>query len=308
MGFDATLQKFHVPNRLFSDDLNHTVMDIARKYQRTRGTTDIGPCKYKITIISNKVLPFQFEVQLNDTIKSINSKLQTLIYRKGWSGLCECDDDDTINNLYAPRILALQIKTYIHLTLKYYDKTLKIRKFASENLVNEIVEITENKIILSSLICKHDDYDEIKVIIHGFVRSIVNDIPSDDVLDIMTAYYFIKRNEIKIMKPLEDAMNNIVDNEVLFVYKDTNQQYIEYTDLGNDYFDIFVLTLTGKRLRIKVKTSNTIEDIKRSVFETEGIPVYRMVLIFNRTQLSNERNVIDCHIGPNSTLYLKMTM
>ena len=242
--------------------------------------------------------------------KETNHKieLQVLMYRNGSMGCTICNNDNTIEELYAPRILALKIESLVHLTLKYENKTAKIQKFASTNLVNEVAEITENKIILSALICAHDDYDQMKVIIYGFVRRIVNDVLSDDVMSLMVNYYYIARRVVNIFKALTDECHTIEDNDTITICKDTNKKYIEYADFGDESFNIFVRTLTCKTLTIGVKISSTIKDVKESIYHKEGIPLCAQSLVFRGMFISDDdMNMMECHIEPESTLHLMMS-
>ena len=69
-------------------------------------------------------------------------------------------------------------------------------------------------------------------------------------------------------------------------------------------FQIFVKTLTDKRLLLDVTSSSTVEDVKRLIQCREGIPTGQQRLLFAGSQLEDGRTLRDYKIQPKSTIHL----
>ena len=67
---------------------------------------------------------------------------------------------------------------------------------------------------------------------------------------------------------------------------------------------IFVLTLTGKIIDLKVELSDTIKDIKEKIHIKEHIPPDSQFLTFSGKELEDNLTLIDYNIKMGSTLLL----
>ena len=67
---------------------------------------------------------------------------------------------------------------------------------------------------------------------------------------------------------------------------------------------VFIKTLTGQTITVRVTPRDTVGDVKRKIFESEGIPVDRQRMIFVGEQLNDNHRLLDYRIEHESAVHL----
>lgn len=73
-------------------------------------------------------------------------------------------------------------------------------------------------------------------------------------------------------------------------------------------FQIFVKTLQGKNITLDVKSTDSVQSIKKQITDIEGIPEDQQRLVHNGKQLEDANTLQDYNIDAESTIHLVLRL
>ncbi|KAA6397807.1 MAG: putative Polyubiquitin [Streblomastix strix] len=98
------------------------------------------------------------------------------------------------------------------------------------------------------------------------------------------------------------------NKKILQEYNIKNEAILNLSQLMKDEIQIFVKTITGKTIVLKVEQQETIEEVKWKIQEKEKMPFDQLQLSFGGKQLDNWWTLRDYNIQKESTLNLEMRL
>ena len=168
----------------------------------------------------------------------------------------------------------LQIKTKkrifvgksFNINIKYYYnmdqyKTYSYTMFGPQKLAEIVNEMANNNVILSSLIIKIDNNHD--NIVYGYLRKHFGNNNDINMYHLISKYYCNNNTDLNIFLPLYD--NNIYTNTDLIIYKNYNEQYIEYDDINHDILIRVKFKDFDGEYSVKVKPKDKIADLMSAI-------------------------------------------
>ena len=138
----------------------------------------------------------------------------------------------------------LTISYKVYFNIKYfdsfhhivYDTNYSMHKIGVYNFKQDAFypvindKITENKVVLSSLILQKAQSPKDNLLIIGYLR---NEINVNDIIMIISRY-FLSNTFVDIYDHGIITKNNMTPNETFILYKDEGKQFIHYDDIKDD--------------------------------------------------------------------------
>uniref|UniRef100_A0A6B2LTB3 Ubiquitin-like domain-containing protein n=1 Tax=Arcella intermedia TaxID=1963864 RepID=A0A6B2LTB3_9EUKA len=69
-----------------------------------------------------------------------------------------------------------------------------------------------------------------------------------------------------------------------------------------------IRTLSGKSVKIELKSSQRIRDLKQLLYEKEGIPTEQQRLVYKGNVLGDDKCLLEYNIGNNSLIHLVLAL
>ena len=101
------------------------------------------------------------------------------------------------------------------------------------------------------------------------------------------------------------AGKQLEDNKTLAECKIINQSTIHLI-FNAIFIQIFIQTLTGKTIELKVASYDTIKTVKDLILKIKGIPPEHQRFIFEGKQLEDNKTLAECNIINQSTIHLAL--
>ena len=270
-----------------------------------------------------KISPYSITTQFESNLSLV--EIQKIKYFQNFTSIKECLNDIEIDNnrnkikieeqdnlliLKIP-ILKDEEEKYIEFIVNEKIKTkeeiiesqiwiIDKLKREKEEMKNNIDWIINNTNIIIN-IKKEEEIIPYTFKYSDTINSVIEKITSDK--------NYIKKYSCEMYRliDIDDKDHYLKYDSTLLENKIKNNMTFEFKvyEIGGDYF---IKTLTGKTLVLKLKPSDTIEDVKAKIQDEEGVPIDLNRLIYNGKQLEDIRTIKEYEIPKESTFHMVLRL
>jgi len=125
-----------------------------------------------------------------------------------------------------------------------------------------------------------------------------------DVKKIVSETWRLDENKIKLLLngaelPVETLLNTL---EI----QPDNTTKVDFE--SNTVYNLFVVTLTGKKLEVTFDVTNSVEAFKKEIEKQEGIPPDQQRLIYAGKQMEDNKSILDYNVPNGETIHLVLRL
>jgi len=151
---------------------------------------------------------------------------------------------------------------------------------------------------------------KIQIFINDYNKIITKNIDSLETIHNFKKEYLYENNINENIRLIYSG-KQLNDNYNFEYYKIKNNDILQlttYLNGGGNKKSIFIKTLQGKTICLEVDDNDTIDSLKKKIYEKEGIPEDQQRLVFNGKQLEDGCTIADYNIDADSSIHLVLRL